>query len=548
LKVQHTSIAAEGTGWKMTEDALRPSTSALPATELWRSGHASKVPAVTVYFWTIKVLCTTVGETASDFLNMQLGLGLNGTSVAAGIALIIALRFQFHAKRYVPPIYWLTVVLISVFGTLVTDLLTDSLHVPLEVSTILFSVALAVVFSVWYASERTLSIHSIFTVKREAFYWSAVLLTFALGTAAGDLMAEKLGLGYLVTGLIVVAVIVLAAIAWRLGLDAVLGFWIVYILTRPLGASLGDYLSQSRANGGLGLGATITSAGFLVAIVAVVLFLVVTGRDSITGPPQDAPSARTGRAVVWQLAVIATLGIIASGVGYAVRSAQLRQQAAASVSPAAPLGDLGAFEQIAADMLRLVHAGDTSGVRSRADDLETHWDNAQALLRPMNPAKWTQVDDAIDDVLRKARSGKQNARETVASLEALLHEMNTLGQQKPQPTAAEPSRPAPQAPTHAATAKPLGDLSVFRTIAADLLRLERADDKPHARSRAIDLETAWDHDESRLRSMSPAQWTTMDDAIDDVLRKTRAGTYAAAEGAASVERLIALIDRLDSQM
>ena len=140
---------------------------------------------------------------------------------------------------------------------------------------------MGITFGVWYAKEGTLSIHSIFTVRREVFYWSAILFTFALGTASGDLMAEKLGLGYLNTGLIVIGVITATGIAWRLGLDAVLGFWIAYILTRPLGASIGDFLSQSRENGGLGLGATVTSAVFLTAILAVVVFLAVTQRDQV---------------------------------------------------------------------------------------------------------------------------------------------------------------------------------------------------------------------------------------------------------------------------
>src|SRR3984893_6238761 len=206
-------------------------------------GMLSKVPQVTVFFWIIKVLCTTVGETASDFLNVNLGLGLKGTSIAAGVCLLVVLFFQFKAKKYIPAIYWLAVVLISVFGTLITDILTDSLGFPLETSTIIFSVALALTFATWYAKERTLSIHSIYTTRREVFYWLAILFTFALGTATGDLMAESLGLGYATTGLVVAGVVVAAGIAWRLGLDSVLAFWIAYILTRPLGASLGDYLS-----------------------------------------------------------------------------------------------------------------------------------------------------------------------------------------------------------------------------------------------------------------------------------------------------------------
>ncbi|MCB0091574.1 MAG: hypothetical protein KDE54_26970, partial [Caldilineaceae bacterium] len=152
----------------------------------------------------------------------------------------------------------MSVVLISVFGTLITDILTDNLDFPLEASTILFSMALAATFAIWYANEGTISIHSIYTTRRESFYWLAILFTFALGTASGDLMAEGLSLGYLVTGLIVFAMIATVIAAWRFGLDDDLAFWIAYILTRPLGASIGDYLTQAPSNGGLGLGAALT--------------------------------------------------------------------------------------------------------------------------------------------------------------------------------------------------------------------------------------------------------------------------------------------------
>jgi len=235
-----------------------------------QDGMLSKVPEVTIYFWIIKVLCTTVGETASDYLNVNLGLGLTGTSIAMGVCLLGVLVFQFKARKYIPTPYWLAVVLISIFGTLIADNLTDSLGVPLEASTAVFSVALILTFAIWYIKEGTLSIHSVFTRRREAFYWLAILFTFALGTAAGDLMAEGLGLGYLLTGIIVCAAIAAVTIAWRLKLDPVLAFWIAYILTRPLGASLGDSLSQAEANGGLGFGASITSAVFIVAIIGAI--------------------------------------------------------------------------------------------------------------------------------------------------------------------------------------------------------------------------------------------------------------------------------------
>jgi uncharacterized membrane-anchored protein len=156
----------------------------------------SKVPEVTAYFWIIKVLCTTVGETAADLLNTNLNLGLTNTSLVMAALLAITLFFQFKADRYVPAIYWLAVVLISVVGTLVSDNLTDNLGVPLQTTTAVFAVLLAISFVAWYASEKTLSIHSIHTVRREAFYWLAILFTFALGTSAGDLTAERLNLGY----------------------------------------------------------------------------------------------------------------------------------------------------------------------------------------------------------------------------------------------------------------------------------------------------------------------------------------------------------------
>jgi uncharacterized membrane-anchored protein len=415
----------------MTDSDLRRATSPSPNTMgKPQNGMLCKVPQVTIFFWIIKVLCTTVGETASDFLNVNLGLGLRGTSIAAGACLVVVLFFQFKAKKYIPAIYWLAVVLISIFGTLITDILTDSLGFPLEASTVIFSVALALTFAIWYAKEGTLSIHSIFTTRREIFYWLAILFTFALGTAVGDLMAEKLGLGYLVTGLIVLGVIAAALIAWSFGLDAVLAFWIAYILTRPLGASLGDYLSQPKANGGLGLGASITSAVFLIAILVVVIYLAVTQRDFIADPSTEGAVEKKGSAVVWQVVVVVALLLSIGGTGYYLRRSQLQKQAAASSSPTAPLGDLSTFRQIAEDMLRLVRAGDMASAKTRADDLETAWDNAQARLRPMNEEKWTLMDSAIDDVLKKVRSAQQNGAETSASLESLLGVINTLDSQK----------------------------------------------------------------------------------------------------------------------
>lgn len=246
-----------------------------------KSHILNKVPEVTLYFWIIKILCTTVGETAADFANSNFHLGLIGTSSIVGAFLAIALFFQFKLKRYLPSVYWLVVVLLSVFGTLITDILTDNFGVPLIVTTIGFSVALAATFVVWYKSEKTLSIHSIHTPKREAFYWVTILFTFALGTAAGDLVAESLKLGYLVSAIMFGALIVITAVAHlRFKLNTIVAFWIAYILTRPLGASIGDYLSQTRKDGGLGLGTLITSVVFLAAILTTVIYLTITKKDA----------------------------------------------------------------------------------------------------------------------------------------------------------------------------------------------------------------------------------------------------------------------------
>ncbi len=249
----------------------------------------NKVPEVTLYFWIIKVLCTTVGETAADFLNVNLGFGLNHTTYVMGVLLLATLGFQFRATRYVPGLYWLAVVLLSVVGTLITDNLTDNFGVSLVISTIGFSVALAATFAAWFASERTLSIHTIVTRRREGFYWLAILFTFALGTAAGDLFAEKLSVGYWPSALMFGGLIALITVAhFRFRLNAIAAFWLAYILTRPLGASIGDYLSQPHRNGGLQLGTTGTSVLFLAAILGLVAFLTVTRRDATALEPAAA--------------------------------------------------------------------------------------------------------------------------------------------------------------------------------------------------------------------------------------------------------------------
>ncbi|MEO8712137.1 MAG: hypothetical protein ABI405_08455 [Parafilimonas sp.] len=242
----------------------------------------NKVPGITLYFWIIKILCTTIGETAADFLNGKFNLGLTGTTIVMGVLLIVSLFFQFKTDKYVPVIYWIAVVLISVVGTLITDNLTDNLGVPLVDTAIVFSIVLGIVFVIWYRYEKTLSIHKINSTRREAFYWLAILFTFALGTASGDLMAESLQLGYWLSGIIFLAMIAIVFMSYKyFNLNSILAFWIAYILTRPLGASIGDFLSQAKKDGGLGFGTAITTGIFLAAIIFTVIYLSVTKKDVI---------------------------------------------------------------------------------------------------------------------------------------------------------------------------------------------------------------------------------------------------------------------------
>lgn len=409
-------------------------------TKAWAKAMLNKVPEITIFFWFIKVLCTTTGETAADFLNVNLNFGLTGTSIVTGILLLIALVVQFKSSKYIPAVYWSAIVLISVFGTLVTDNLTDKLGVPLETSTIIFSVLLAATFALWFMKEKTLSIHSIFTRRREAFYWLAILFTFALGTAAGDLMAEGLGLGYLLTGIIVSVVIATFAFAWRLGLNSVLSFWLIYILTRPLGASIGDLLSQPAKYGGLGLGATMTSVIFLTAILGTVVYLTKTKKDVIdkSAFAHDVTIQKAEKNPLLHVAV--TLGVLAlvSYAGYQWRSSVLAKESLATTNNAVVeaasdkatstaaanknpylLGDMTIFKTITTDTLNLATQGKMTEATARVADLEHEWDVAQSRLKPINKAKWTEVDDAIDTVLRELRAVNPNQTSSKAALEAL---------------------------------------------------------------------------------------------------------------------------------
>jgi uncharacterized membrane-anchored protein len=405
----------------------------------------NKVPEVTVYFWLIKVLCTTVGETAADFLNADLGFGLTGVSVVTGILLAIVLALQMRSCAYVPGLYWATVTLVSVFGTLVTDNLTDNLGVPLELSSVVFGATLAIVFVAWYRSEGTLSIHSIVTTRRETFYWLAIFVTFALGTATGDLMAQALSLGYVVSAVIVIAVVAVIAVGWRLGLHPVLSFWIIYVLTRPLGASLGDLLAQPTDQGGLGVGSTVTSIVFLVAIVGMVIYLsrsrvdVIDTRDGTVGgravPAERDRREATARYGLVQTAVVVVVLLVLGGVGYTARLNALAQDTGSATpaaaapgvtapgvaaGPNAALGDLSSFRTVTQDTLGLLQRGDQSGATSRVTDLETAWDQGQGRLQARDDAAWTRVDGKVDTVLKSLRASSPDPTAETTALDDLL--------------------------------------------------------------------------------------------------------------------------------
>ena len=241
------------------------------------SGFANalnRVPEVTLVFWILKILATTVGETAADVLSTTFNLGTVVTSYVMAVLLLISLAFQLRAKRYVPKIYWIVVVFISVVGTLISDNLVDNLGVSLTTTSLIFLVALIAVFVFWYMSERTLSVHTIYTLRRELFYWAAILFTFSLGTSAGDLLSERLGLGYPLSALMFAAAIAVIYGLYRVKVvNEVLAFWLAYILTRPLGASVGDMLTQEKNAGGLGLGTIPVSVVCLLGIVVGIVYL-----------------------------------------------------------------------------------------------------------------------------------------------------------------------------------------------------------------------------------------------------------------------------------
>lgn len=394
----------------------------------------SKVPEITIWFWIIKILCTTVGESFADWINMTLGLGLDTTALIFTGVFAAVLVWQMLLRRYVPFVYWLTVVVVSVTGTLYTDILTDDLGVPLALSTTVFAVLLAIVFGVWWVSQRTLSIHSITTTPRELFYWVAILVTFALGTAAGDWILELTGWGPGVSVLLPAGLIAAVVIGWRLGANAVLSFWLAYILTRPLGANLGDWLGFSPDQQGLGLGTALTSVIFLVAILGTVIYLSVTHADVIEKSSTAAPSTNPRRERIMHgyfgLVAVCTAVLLvwaaAQPHGVAAASEESGPATTATLAPGQsatakfPSTEVRTFRTIAQDTLDRLDAGDQPGATARIKDLETAWDADQTMLQPLDGTGWSVVDGQIDAVLTELRASTPDVTAEKDALDTLL--------------------------------------------------------------------------------------------------------------------------------
>ncbi|MGW0966641.1 COG4705 family protein [Streptomyces sp. NPDC002516] len=412
-----------------------------------RSGRLmlNKVPEVTIWFWVIKILCTTVGESFADWINMKLGVGLVNTAWIFTAVFVVVLCVQMRLKRYVPFPYWLTVVVVSVTGTLYTDILTDQLNVPLWISSSVFSVLLAVVFGVWWLRERTLSIHSVTTRSRESFYWLTVLVTFALGTATGDWTLELTGWSPGASVLLPLGLIAAITLLWKFGANPVLSFWLAYILTRPLGANIGDWLAAPKVAAGpgeptgLALGTFTTSLIFLGLILATVVYLTVTRSDvtetyDATHTPQvtaDPRRERVGLAGFGLLAVVTgALLVWAHGQphvgpapeGDATSTVHLAPGVAVKKFPAAKVDALKALTSTA---LKDAQSGNASGAHKAAQSLRDLWDADQATLQPLDNTGWTFLDAQMDQVLKTFGIDHSNPPMSPAQQEAALNTLLT---------------------------------------------------------------------------------------------------------------------------
>lgn len=402
----------------------------------------NKVPEVTLWFWVIKVLCTTVGESFADWINMKLGVGLVNTAWIFTAVFVVVLAVQLRLKRYVPFPYWLTVVVVSVTGTLYTDILTDQLNVPLWISSAVFSVLLAAVFGVWWARERTLSIHSVTTLPRESFYWLAVLVTFALGTATGDWTLELTGWSPGVAVLLPLGLIAAITALWKFGANPVLSFWLAYILTRPLGANIGDWLASPKVAQpgeptGLDLGTFTTSLIFLGLILATVVYLTVTRSDvtetheathaaHTTGNPRKERFALAG----FGLLAVATAGLLvwAHGQPHVGPAPEEDNTSAVQMAPGQavkkfPPAKVAALKTLASTSLKDARSGNETGAHAAAQKLRDLWDADQASLQPLDNTGWTSIDAQMDKMLKTFGIDHSNPPMSPAQQEK---ELNTL--------------------------------------------------------------------------------------------------------------------------
>jgi len=412
------------------------------AREIRSRSWLTKVPAITATFWVIKILSTTIGETFADYLSVNVGLGPAVTDAAMFAVLAAALIVQLRTRKCVPWIYWLCVVLVSIVGTQITDFFTDILGVSLYLSTAVFTMTLAAVFLIWYRQEGTLAITSIDTPRREGFYWAAILTTFALGTAAGDLATEALSLGFRNGVMIFGGLIAITWLANRAGASQVATFWIAYILTRPLGASLGDLLTQDKEFGGLALGASLTSLLFFAVIIILVAREQVLATRHGVAVKGAGPAGGRRRDYAWAgggIVAVAVAGFALSGLhtdsSTTDQSTDTTVQAASGAGaatgpavrrahPSTALGNLNKFAVITTDVKAKVDKNHLTEAKTRVKDLEVAWDDAEAGLKPRDSAKWHQLDDEIDAVLTALRAGHPTQSDCTATLTALLTTLN----------------------------------------------------------------------------------------------------------------------------
>lgn len=383
-------------------------------------GLLSKVPEVTIWFWVIKILCTTVGESFADYINETLGFGLTNTMLLFTAIFAGVITWQVKTKRYTPFPYWLTVVVVSVAGTLYTDMLTDQLHVPLWFSSTVFAALLAIVFGIWWARERTLSIHSITTFPREVFYWLTVLVTFALGTATGDWTLELTSWPPAQSVFLPLALIASIALLWRFGANPVLSFWLAYILTRPLGANIGDWLASPKVATspaepvGLGLGTFATSLIFLSAILATVIYLTVSRSDVLeTYESTHVPTVTTNptkeRIGLVGFAVVAALAAAVMVWAHNQPHVTCDPTGASETMPACPKpkftpsqtkAAVAKYVGLAQTATSQDKAGQSAASHATVQKMRNDWDADASSLQKVNKRTWSALDRQMDAVLK----------------------------------------------------------------------------------------------------------------------------------------------------